>query len=110
MKNILLTDAKSTKDTRINQIVVTLQTTPINGDMHLLLKTNDGDEVALCSLKDIKQSFEPSQHFINQKVDFAVVLNKRIKNFCLPVGQQLILRVKGGILLKENILVCAQYI
>jgi hypothetical protein len=78
--------------------------------MHLVLKTNDGDEVSLCSLKDFGESFDPLQHFVSQQIDFSQALNKRISNFCLPVGQQLILRAKGGIFLKENILVCAKYV
>jgi len=76
----------------------------------LVLKTSDGEEVPLCSLKSFEKSFDPLQHFTDQQVDFAKPLNQRITSFCLPVGQQLILRVRGGVLVNGNILVCAKYI
>lgn len=109
-QDILLTNTKTKKNAFFSQILITLQTTSIEYRMSLVLKTSDGDEVSLCSLKDIDESFDPLQHFVSQQIDFAQALNKRISNFCLPVGQQLILRVKGGIFLKENILVCAKYV
>lgn len=109
-QDILLSDAKAKRNAFFSQIQVTLQTTPIKGDVCLVLKTIDGDEASLCSLKSFEKPFEPLQHFADQQVDFAKPLNQRITNFCLPVGQQLILRVRGGVLVNGNILVCAKYI
>ncbi|TWX70428.1 hypothetical protein [Colwellia sp. C1TZA3] len=106
---ILITDAKTKKNTFLSQILVTLQTTPIKHDIQLILRTKEGEEVSLCSLKDVDIPFDPSQYFVNQQVDFAKVLNQRISSFCLPVSQQLYLRLKGGVLLKESVLVCSKY-
>jgi hypothetical protein len=108
-QDILLSDAKAMRNAFFSQIQVTLQTTPIKGDVCLVLRTNDGDEVSLCSLKSFEKPFEPLQHFTDQQVDFAKPLNQRITSFCLPVGQRLILRVRGGILVNGNILVCTKY-
>lgn len=109
-QDILLTDTTTKKNAFFSQILITLQTTPIEYEMHLVLRVSEGDEVSLCSLKDIDESFDPLQHFVSQQIDFAQALNKRISNFCLPVGQHLILRIKGGVFLKENILVRAKYV
>jgi len=109
-QDILLSDPKAKRNAFFSQIQVTLQTTPIKGNVCLVLKNNEGDEVSLCSLKSFEKPFEPLQHFTDQQVDFAKALNQRISSFCLPVGQQLILRVMGGILVNGNILVCVKYI
>jgi len=109
-QDILLSDAKANKNVFFSQIQVLLQTTPIKGSVCLVLKTSEGDEVSLCSLKSFEKPLESLQHFTDQQVDFAKLLNQRITNFCLPVGQQLILRVSGGILINGNILVCTKYI
>lgn len=106
---IELTDIKCKRNVTFSQILVTLQITPFMSDMQLVLKTSNGDEVTLCSLKDLKEVFDVELTFEDQKINFAQALNQRIPEFCLPEGQQLLLRVSGGILLTDNILLFASY-
>lgn len=108
-QEIELTDIKCKQNSTLSQILVTMQTTPFISDMQLVLKTRSGDEVTLCSLKDLKEVFDVELTFENQKINFAQALNQRIPEFCLPSGQQLLLRVTGGILLTDNILLFASY-
>jgi len=103
-QDILLTNFVCKRNAKFTQILITVQTTQFECDIQLVLKTSEGDEVSLCSLKDVKDGFDSSLIFENQKVNFAHVLNQRIPGFCLPSGQQLLLRVTGGILLTDNIL------
>ncbi|MGL1889187.1 MAG: hypothetical protein OCD76_21925 [Reichenbachiella sp.] len=108
-QEIELTDIKCKKNVAFSQILLTVQATPFNGDIQLVLKTGEGDEVSLCSLKDLKERFDAKLIFEDQKINFAQTLNQRIPGFCLPSGQQLLLRVSGGILLTDNILLFASY-
>jgi len=104
----LLNDVDDKQNVSFSKILITLQKTPMKANIQLILKTNEGDEVALCSLNDVEQQLNLSLHFINQQVDFANALNERIPDFCLPRGQKLILRVTGGFTLKANILICSK--
>lgn len=104
----LLNDVDAKQNVSFSKILITLQKTPMKANIQLILKTNEGDEVALCSLKDVEQQLNLSLHFKNQQVDFANALNERIPDFCLPQRQQLILRVTGGFTLKANIIISSQ--
>lgn len=108
-QEIELTDFKCKRNATFSQILVTMQTTPFKSGMQLVLKTSNGDEVTLCSLKDLKEVLDVELTFEDQKINFAQTLNQRIPGFCLPSGQQLLLRVSGGILLTDNILLFASY-
>jgi|GEM_PF-3610954 len=108
-QDIELTDIKCKRNAVFSQILVTVQTTPFTCDIQLVLKTSDGDEVSLCSLKDVQEMFDTELTFENQKINFAQALNQRIPGFCLPSCQQLLLRITGGILLTDNILLLASY-
>ncbi len=108
-QEIELTDIKCKRNATFSQILVTVQTTPFMSDMQLVLKTSNGDEVTLCSLKDLKEVLDAELTFEDQKINFAQALNERIPGFCLPSGQRLLLRVTGGILLTDNILLFAAY-
>lgn len=109
-QEIELTDIKCKRNATFSQILVTMQTTPFMSDMQLVLKTSNGDEVSLCSLKDLKEVLDAELTFDDQKINFAQALNQRIPGFCLPSGQQLLLRITGGILLTDNILLFASYL
>jgi len=108
-QEIELTDIKCKRNATFSQILVTMQTTPFMSGMQLVLKTSNGDEVTLCSLKDLKEVFDAELTFEDQKINFAHALNQRIPGFCVPSGQQLLLRITGGILLTDNILLLASY-
>lgn len=106
---IELTDIKCERNARFTQILLTVQVTQFISNIQLVLKTSGGDEVSLCSLKEIAQDFDDELNFENQKINLAQALNQRIPDFCLPAGQQLLLRISGGILLTDNILLVASY-
>lgn len=108
-QEVELTDIECERNARFSQILLTVQVTPFISNIQLVLKTSDGDEVSLCSLKEVAQEFDDELFFENQKINFAQALNQRIKDFCLPAGQQLLLRISGGILLTDNILLVASY-
>ena len=63
-----LTDIKCERNARFSQILLTVQVTPFISNIQLVLKTSNGDEVSLCSLKDISQEFDDELIFENQKV------------------------------------------
>ncbi|RHW75010.1 hypothetical protein [Colwellia sp. RSH04] len=107
--DIELTDIKCERNATFSQILLTVQITPFISNIQLVLKTSDKDEVSLCSLKEIAQEFDDELNFENQKINLAQALNQRIPDFCLPAGQQLLLRISGGILLTDNILLVASY-
>lgn len=106
---IELTNIKCERNARFSQTLLTVQVTPFTSNIQLVLKTKDGDEVSLCSLKEIAEEFDDELTFENQKINLAQALNQRVPDFCLPAGQQLLLRISGGILLTDNILLIASY-
>jgi len=108
-QDISLTDVTCKRNATFSVILVTVQTSQFISDIQLVLQTSDGDEVSLCSLKYIKVGFDAELLFEDQRIDFAQALNERIPDFCLPSGQKLLLRVTGGILLTDNILLYASY-
>ncbi len=107
--DIVLTDINCKKNATLSQILATVQTSQFKSDIQLVLQTSEGDEVSLCSLKDIKEGLDTELIFEDQRINFAQALNERIPGFCFPSGQQLLLRITGGILLTDNILLYASY-
>jgi len=105
---LLLNDTEIKQATSFTRIFVTFQKKIKQGNLQLVLKTHQTDEVTLCDIIDIEEQLNDSMRFINQQVDFARALHAKIPDFCIAHGQQLLLRITGGFLLKDNILVCSK--
>jgi hypothetical protein len=105
---VLLNDTEIKKITSFTRIFVTFQKKINQGNLQLVLKTHQSDEITLCDISDIEEQLTDSKRMINQQVDFARALHAKIPDFCIAHGQQLLLRITGGFLLKDNILVCSK--
>jgi hypothetical protein len=105
---LLLNDTELKQSVSLSRIFVTVQKAPMQGNIQLVLKTDNEDDVTLCDIKDVEEQLNLSKRFINQQVNFASALNEKTPNFCIHQGQKLLLRITGGFLLKDNILVCSQ--
>lgn len=105
---LLLNDTATQQETSFTRIFVTFQKKMDQGNLQLVLKTHQTDEITLCDIIDLEEQLTNSKRIINQQVDFARALHAKIPDFCIAHGQQLLLRITGGFLLKDNILVCSK--
>ena len=105
---LLLNDSDIEQTLSLSRIFITVQKTSVQGNLQLVLKTDEYNEVTLCDITDIEEQLNLSLRDINQQVNFAHALNTKNPDFTLVQGQKLLLRITGGFLLKDNVLVCSQ--
>jgi len=106
--DILLNNVEIKQNVSFTRIFITFQQIFMQGNLQLVLKKDESDAITLCDLKDIRAQLNLSKRFIFQKIEFAHALNLKIPDFCISQGQKLMLRITGGFLLKDSVLVCSK--
>jgi hypothetical protein len=106
---VTLSEPTETIVCEFNNILLTLQSTVFNGSIELILCECDGVEVVLCRLSDLNINDISTPHFVDHKVDIVDYLNIVLPYFKIMPSQTLKLHVSGGVLLTDNLLVCATY-
>ncbi|PCI58749.1 MAG: hypothetical protein COB35_13075 [Gammaproteobacteria bacterium] len=99
-----LIENKSQTYQHIESVWVTLQTSDFAGKLSLVLG-DDYNEVTLASLKDIHlmEPIVPAYH--ERKIELFTAFTPELTHVCLKPGQEIYLRVIGGLLITDNILI-----
>ena len=87
----------------ITKILITVQLSYFSGNISLILCDENRCKVTLVSISDLRSLHENLENFVDCQINLIELLNEN--RFYLGSGQSLTLRLTGGNLLTDNILI-----